>query len=120
MSLQGTGEIPFKSYDESGKQIDNKIWGTEGMLMYGGDDYDSKSGELVLWRHDMKKEVFPGFFFENYQAEGDGPESLKAFIGGCVGNEFFNGADGPICLKTVQTIEAMYRSQKSGQAEEIC
>lgn len=119
IAVQGVGTLPFKSYTESSKQIDNKIFGSEGMLMYTGDDMDPASGDLVLRRHDGKHQKFPGFYFENYEAEGDGPESLKAFIAGCVGKPFFLGADAEIGLKSVQTIDAMYRSAKSGKMELI-
>ena len=34
---------------------------------------------LLMTAVDLK-----GFYFENYQAEGDGPESLHAFLKGCL------------------------------------
>eukprot|EP00931_Biecheleriopsis_adriatica_P113830 TRINITY_DN8905_c0_g2_i1.p1 TRINITY_DN8905_c0_g2~~TRINITY_DN8905_c0_g2_i1.p1 ORF type:complete len:392 (-),score=80.09 TRINITY_DN8905_c0_g2_i1:322-1446(-) len=120
MSVQGVATLPFKSYKESGKQIDNRIFGSEGMLEFCcTNDYDPSSGALILKRHDQKDQHFPGFYFENYEAEGPGPESLQKFIGGCIGKPFFNGADATIGLKAVQTIEAMYRSAKSGKSEGV-
>eukprot|EP00933_Yihiella_yeosuensis_P058784 TRINITY_DN5949_c2_g1_i1.p1 TRINITY_DN5949_c2_g1~~TRINITY_DN5949_c2_g1_i1.p1 ORF type:complete len:371 (+),score=73.18 TRINITY_DN5949_c2_g1_i1:41-1153(+) len=119
ISVEGTAAIPFKSYTESSKQIDNKIFGSEGMLMYSGDDYNPDSGSLVLKRHDLREQTFPGFYFENYGQEGDGPESVKFFLDGCLGKSFFNGADVHVGLKAVQTIDAMYRSANSGNDETI-
>eukprot|EP00929_Paragymnodinium_shiwhaense_P083062 TRINITY_DN44101_c0_g1_i1.p1 TRINITY_DN44101_c0_g1~~TRINITY_DN44101_c0_g1_i1.p1 ORF type:complete len:632 (+),score=86.76 TRINITY_DN44101_c0_g1_i1:164-2059(+) len=119
MCVQGTAAVPFKSYTESSKQIDNKIFGTEGMLTYSGDDKDPSSGDLVIQRHDLKNQRFPGFLFENYDAEGNGPESLRAFLGACVGRDVWNGADAALGRMVVLTLDAMYRSAKSGQTEEL-
>merc|ERR1711862_440343 len=85
ISVQGVAALPFKSYTESSKQIDNKIFGSEGMLMYSGEDYHPSSGDLILKRHDKTEEKIPGFYFENYSAEGDGPESVQEFLSGCLG-----------------------------------
>lgn len=120
MSIQGVASLPFKSYSGSGKQIDNKIFGTEGMLTYSGNDKDSSSGSIVLTRHDGADQEIPGFDFENYELDSEGPESLKAFIAGCLGKPVFNAADASVALKAVQTIDAMYRSAKSGRAEDVC
>ncbi|CAE8582049.1 unnamed protein product [Polarella glacialis] len=119
ISVQGVAALPFKSYTESTKQIDNKIFGTEGMLTYSGEDMHPDSGALILKRHDGKDQRFEGFYFENYSADGYGPESLKAFIDSCLGKPVFNGADAIVGLKAVQTIDAMYRSAKSGQPESV-
>mmetsp|Transcript_134447 Transcript_134447/g.287640 ORF Transcript_134447/g.287640 Transcript_134447/m.287640 type:complete len:381 (-) Transcript_134447:339-1481(-) len=119
ISVQGVASLPFKSYTESSKQIENRIFGSEGLLMYCGDDKDPDSGGLVMQRHDGNHQNFPGFLFEDYSFDGDGPESLKAFIGGCVGKPFFLGADATIGMRAVQTIEAMYRSAKSGKMESV-
>ena len=64
----------------------------------------------------------PGFCFENYDVhanDGTGPESLHAFIDGCRGRPFFNGASGEVGLKVVQTVDAMYLSAKTGQAVDV-
>jgi hypothetical protein len=49
--------------------------------------------------------------------EGNGPESLQAFVSACNGEEFFKGADAEVGLKAVATIDALYRSAASGRAE---
>jgi len=117
--MEGSGALPFESYDKSSKQIDNKIFGSDGMLMYSGEDFDPKSGSLIVRRHDGKHKEFEGFYFENYLEPGKGPESLHAFLAAVRGLPYFNGADVQVGLRAVQTIEAMYRSAKSGKREDV-
>merc|ERR1712079_280912 len=97
----------------------NKIFGTDGCIFYSGDDVDTSSGNLSLMRHDGENQTFPGFYFENCSKEGDGPESLQTFISGCLGHPIFNAADAVNGLKVVQTLDAMYKSAKSGSVESI-
>jgi hypothetical protein len=70
-------------------------------------------------------EIIHGFEFEESHPPGDylppngtgppyGPASVYAFIDGCIGKEYYNGADALIGLKTVSTIDAIYRSARSG------
>ncbi|CAE7856032.1 pht4 [Symbiodinium necroappetens] len=51
------------------------------------------SGGLKVQLHDGSEHQVPGFYFENHDSEGDGPESLHAFIHGCLGEQFTNAAD---------------------------
>jgi hypothetical protein len=47
------------------------------------------------------------------------PGSMDAWLKACLGQEYFVGA-GPLeGLKSVATIEAMYRSAQSGQMEQV-
>lgn len=119
MNIHGTASLPFKSYFESTKDIGIKVFGSSGVLSYAGEDQHPESGELRLERYDGTEVHLPGFYFENYQADGDGPESLQAFLKGCSGEKFLNAADALIGRKVVATIDAMYRSAKSGQNESI-
>jgi len=126
ISLSGVASIPGTS-----KFIDNRLVGTEGTLTYHGKDEDGGAasvmegggeaaaplGQLELVRFDGQNEVISGFEFENTDVEGDGPESLQAFIDACAGVEYFSGADAEIGLKAVATIDALYRSALSGRAE---
>merc|ERR1712187_708817 len=100
-----------------GKLIENRIFGTEGCLMYCGDDADPSSGDLVITRHDGRNEMHKGFYFENTTQDGDGPESLQAFVSACVEKPFFNAADAHVGLKVVKAIQAMYQSANSGKVE---
>merc|ERR1711879_592833 len=90
ISVQGVAALPGGNAVNSnspkmGKLIENKVFGTEGCIPYSGDDAYPTSGDLRLLRHDEKNQKFPGFYFENTAKEGDGPESLHAFISSCLG-----------------------------------
>lgn len=123
ISVQGAAGLPgtnaVGSSTQTGKLIENRIFGTEGCIFYSGDDADPSSGSLVLSRHDGITKTFPGFHFENTSQDGIGPESLQAFIHACLGQPIFNAADVHLGLKVVQTLESMYKSARSGQAEKI-
>ena len=67
-------------------------------------------------------EIKDKFYFEDGDQEGIGPGSLKAFLDAC--RNSCKGTKTPINdsfvgLRTVQIIDAMYRSSISGNAEEI-
>jgi hypothetical protein len=111
--------------------------------MYGGDDKIPGSGRLELRRREVGKNCQPEypcsdqdwsdllgevsyelkdeFYFEDGEALGIGPGSLNAFLDACCtscsGTSPRN--DSFIGLRTVQIIDAMYRSSMSGNAEEI-
>lgn len=121
ISVQGVGNIPGGN-----KKIDNKIFGTEGILTYSGDAVESvgddampTSGALVLQRHDNQNETWPGFQFENLDKSSNGPESVQTFIEACLGQPVFNAADSEIGCKAVLAIDAMYRSAKSGREVDV-
>ena len=57
--------------------------------------------------------------FENYEAEGTGPESLQALVDACNGEEIYVGVDAQIGLQVVKALDAMYRSTRSGKAEKV-
>lgn len=121
ISVQGVGNVPG-----SNKKVDNKIFGTEGLLTYSGDAVESvgadampASGALVLQRHDNENQSYPGFEFENLDKSSNGPESLQTFIEACLGKSIFNAADSEVGCKAVLAIDAMYRSAKSGKEEEV-
>ena len=62
-------------------QIDNKIIGTEGSLLYSGLDLVPESGDLIVRRHDGKEIVEPGFEFENCALQT--AVGCWVFEGGC-------------------------------------
>ncbi len=53
-----------------GKQIDVRIFGSEGMILYCGDDADPDSGSLQLVRADGENVEVPGFLFEETEKGG--------------------------------------------------
>merc|ERR1712228_604239 len=97
------------------------------MLTFSGDVVESTqlgnalctSEGLVLQRHDGNNQSFPGFEFENFEKEGNGPESVQTLIAACLGQDIFNAADADVGCKSVVSIEAMYRSAKLGQEVEV-
>lgn len=122
ISVQGAGDIAGPC-----KKIDNKILGSAGMLLFSGDCVESSAvggsaaaaEGLVLECHNGEKQTFPGFEFENFEKEGDGPESVQTLIAACLGRSVFNAADVEVGCKAVVSIEAMYRSAKLGHEVEV-
>jgi predicted dehydrogenase len=108
-----------------GKLIDNKIFGSEGMLLYSGDDTDPTSGCLSVSRLDgTVNDSYPnlgGFLFENtaHADAGGMPESLESFVAACNGLPYWSGAPSSLGLLIVRTVDALYRSAKSGQPEQV-
>jgi predicted dehydrogenase len=92
ISVTGVATVPVEAavpgdVTTATKQIDNKIIGTEGMILYSGSDLLPDSGSLTLRRHDGKVLVEPGFEFENYAQDANdstGPESVHAFVNACL------------------------------------
>lgn len=124
MSISGTTLLPGNAHSHPpvGKHVEIKIFGTNGAVMYCGNDRDRNSGSLEVRRLDGKVELphGEGFDFENIEQEGTGPESLDAFIAACQRKEgVYVGADAFLGLKTVQTLEAFYRSHASRQLETV-
>jgi len=119
ISLSGGCGWPGHEFAErpAGKHFDIKIFGSNGVLMYGGDDKDPASGRLELRKHDGTSTVSEGFLMENTEVPGLGPESLLQFIAACRGLEHRNGADQGVGLQAVRALDAMYRSAASGKTE---
>ncbi len=81
--------------------------------MRGGDDHENL-GAVEIQCPEL------GFEFEDLDQSGIGPQSLQAFIDSCLGrDDYYVGADALVGLRSVQTIDAMYRSHVSGNAESI-
>ena len=123
ISISGTASVPGDAHGDApvGKSLSISMFGSKGSLRYGGDDQLPSSGRLELRQRDGVHEVLhPSFEFENYEDAGDGPESLHALIDACLGRPAYVGADARVGLRTVQAIDAMYRSAASGKAEDIC
>mmetsp|Transcript_13092 Transcript_13092/g.22444 ORF Transcript_13092/g.22444 Transcript_13092/m.22444 type:complete len:266 (+) Transcript_13092:72-869(+) len=79
---------------------------------------------------DMASELKDGFYFEDGEQKGLGPGSMAAFLEACRASSsaFAHSKhlptsaidDSLIGLRTVQVIDAMYRSSSSGSVESIC
>jgi ecotin len=104
--------------EATGKHFDIKMFGSKGVLMYGGDDKNPASGRLELRKHDGSPPyVSEGFLMENTGDNSDGPESLLEFIKACRGLPYQNGADQNVGLQVVRMLDAMYRSAASKRTE---
>ncbi|KAL3784513.1 hypothetical protein ACHAWO_003219 [Cyclotella atomus] len=132
-----------------GKHIRVEMFGTKGSLMYKGDDKKPETGRLELRRvvegKDDGKSEYPcenmkgvddGFYFEDGDPLGTGPGSMNAFLDACrASSQRFEQSlaghidesidetsvvnDSLVGLRTVQIIDAMYRSSLSGLPELI-
>merc|ERR1712096_566217 len=89
ISFSGVACLPGDAYssEPAGKVIDCKVFGSEGALLFGGDDRRPASGQLELRRNDGTTILPGGFMFENCEEDGDGPESLQSFLDACRGEE---------------------------------
>eukprot|EP00967_Tisochrysis_lutea_P029073 scaffold33958_cov28-Tisochrysis_lutea.AAC.1 len=85
---------------------------------------------LLMWRHDGAHAAGPPFAFESaptcfptlslrFDPASTGPGSLDAFVRACRDEPYYNGAGATEGLKTVATIDALYRSIQSGKSEMV-
>jgi predicted dehydrogenase len=106
-SLSGSGTVPTNSRF----QVDLRLFGTEGMLLL-----DLERERLELRRSDDKNEDF------RIEA-GDGhyvcEEPMLRFIDLCLGLPVVNDAPGEVGMRSIEVIDAMYRSVASGRAEDV-
>jgi predicted dehydrogenase len=119
ISISGVGVCPSL---KNKKEIDNIIIGSKGRIRYHGlmncDNHDDDNGSLEISLNDGESTIIDGFEFENLSVT-PGPESIHNFIAGLMGKEYYDGANCLIGLKTVATIDAIYRSTISEMAEII-
>jgi predicted dehydrogenase len=107
MALSGSATVP----KSRGFQVDIRIFGTEGMLLF-----DIERPRVEAIRHDGKThvaELGPGA--GDYEAIA--PITLLVDICRCV--EAVNPADGRVGMRSAVLLDAMYRSAKSGRMEEV-
>lgn len=123
VSVSGTSLLPGNAHSNPPvpKKAQIEVFGSEGSLHYEGNDREPSSGRLELRNPDGTVEVLHDeFLFENLDNVGSGPESLQNFVQLCCGNvEVYEGADVLVGLRSIQSIDALYRSAKSGTPESI-
>jgi predicted dehydrogenase len=124
LSISGTSLLPGNAHSDPpvGKRLRLEIYGTAGALFYNGKDTDPNSGHLeVVDTEKGQSEILHGNFdFEDLASTGTGPASLQSWIDACQGQEdYYQGADCELGLKTVQTISAMYQSHATQQLVSI-
>lgn len=124
LSVSGTSLLPGNAHSDPPvpKKAVIEIFGDQASLHYAGNDRDSTSGRLELRTADGSVEVVHDeFHFENLDHAGSGPESLQHFVQLCCGNydSVYEGATVADGLRSIQTIDAMYRSHASSSLEKI-
>jgi predicted dehydrogenase len=106
-SLSGAGSVPMSCKF----QVDIRIFGSDGMLLF-----DVERERLELRRHDGRDKTFE-------IAPGDGDyicqEPVEAFVGMCLGKECENAAPLTIGRKSIEVVEALYKSVESGLPENV-
>lgn len=108
MSLSGAGTIPKV---RGGYQIDIRIFGTEGMLLY-----DIERARVEAYRHDGKSHV-ESLPPDAGDYDSASPAALFARL--CAGEDIVNPADATIGRRATDVLDGMYRSARSGKPEEI-
>jgi len=101
-------------------QVD--VYGDDGSLHYSGNDLSPTSGNLSWRKLDGSTEVLHDRFeFEAYDNENNGPESIQNFVELCCGGDDVPEAGANVIdgLRSVQVIDAMYKSNASKQSESI-
>ncbi|MGN6100277.1 MAG: Gfo/Idh/MocA family protein [Devosia sp.] len=107
MALSGSATVP----KTRGYQIDIRIFGTEGMLLF-----DIERARVEAIRHDGKThiEALPA-----NAGDYETVEPITRFVDLCRGESVVNPADGVIGMRAVGVLDAMYRSARSGRMEEV-
>jgi predicted dehydrogenase len=106
-TLSGAGTVPMNSKF----QVDIRLFGSEGMLLL-----DMERERLIVRRHDdnnTEVEIKPGD--GDYHCE----EPVHRFIDICRGKDVINEAPGIVGKRSIEVIDAMYRSIKSGHNEKV-
>mmetsp|Transcript_12882 Transcript_12882/g.12988 ORF Transcript_12882/g.12988 Transcript_12882/m.12988 type:complete len:193 (-) Transcript_12882:251-829(-) len=123
MSVSGTSLLGGNAHSDPPvpKEARIDVFGTHGSLHYGGNDREANSGKLEFKDKEGNVEVLHDeFHFENLENSGDGPESLREFVRLCDGEKSMeSGANVTDGLRSIQTIDAMYRSHASSQVEPV-
>lgn len=107
MTLSGAATVP----KARGFQVDIRVFGTEGMLLF-----DIERARVEAVRHDGRTHV------EKLGADAgdyEQVEPITRLVDLCRGVATVNPADGVIGLRATAVLDAMYRSAKSGRMEEI-
>ena len=125
LSVSGTSLLPGNAHSDPpvAKKVQVEVFGTEASLHYEGNDRDPSSGRLEIRNPDGGVQVVHNeFVFENLDNAGSGPESLQNFVQLCCGartSDIYEGANVLDGLRSIQTIDAIYRSHASSSVQPI-
>jgi predicted dehydrogenase len=124
INMSGTALLPGHQYTNPpiAKLLNIDVYGDDGSLHYSGDDLDPTSGHLEYRNAEGIVEILcDRFQFEAYDNENFGPESIQSFVELCC-SRTQEGKAPPIAgataldgLRTVQVIDAMYKSNSTKQ-----
>jgi predicted dehydrogenase len=105
--VSGSATVP----KHRGFQIDLRIFGSEGMLLF-----DIERERLEVRRYDGEDTIVP-------MQPGDGNyacvEPVERFADICLGREAENDAPGEVGMRAVEVLDAAYRSARGGGVEEV-
>ncbi len=107
VSLSGSATVP----KSRGYQIDIRVFGTEGMLLF-----DVERARVEVVRHDGRTHI------ESLPADAGDYESIAPItllVDLCRGVPAINPADGVVGMRAAVLLDAMYRSARSGQMEGV-
>ncbi len=107
IALSGSATVP----KHRGFQMDVRLFGSEGMIVF-----DVERERLELARRDGTEETHPFSRGEGAYI-GEGP--VARFIEICAGKPVENAANAENGARVVETLDAMYRSARSGRTEEV-
>lgn len=109
VALSGAATVP----KHRGMHMDIRIYGTEGMVAF---DCEAGRARLELRRLDGRDEVVT---LAEGQAEYDGGLPVRVFAALCAGKPVVNAANGENGARVTEALDALYRSARSGQLEQI-
>ncbi|PZR00773.1 MAG: oxidoreductase [Cereibacter sphaeroides] len=109
VSLSGAATVP----KHRGMHMDIRIYGTEGMIAF---DCEAGRARLELRRLDGKDEVIE---LAEGEGEYDGTLPVRVFAALCAGKPVVNASNAENGARVTETLDAIYRSAKSGKLEQI-
>jgi len=107
ISLSGSATTP----KHIGLHFDIRIYGTEGCIFL-----DTERARLDLRRHDGNDEIVP---ISQKEAGYDGGLPVRRFAELCAGKPIVNASDAECGARVTETLDAIYRSARSGSLEKI-
>ncbi len=106
-TVSGASTVP----KQCGYQLDLRLFGTEGMLLL-----DIERARLEVRRRDGADTMIE---LEQHETAYQCIEPLRVLVDLCLGRETVNAAPGIVGQRAVETLDAMYRSARSGRMEAI-
>jgi predicted dehydrogenase len=127
INMSGTALLPGHQYTDPpiAKLVNIDVYGDGGSLHYAGNDLDPTSGHLEYRNAEGVSEILcDRFEFEAYDNVNYGPESIQEFVDLCCvgdGGKVPPEAGATVLdgLRSVQVIDAMYKSNASKQVVSV-